>query len=154
MKKILVFIAVLCAICGSAFAEVIISDWCVSDGYINPVIYDGLITDIAPAGFSVTANSEMWDEENRPMAEFLSETVSPGWNPFVNIVTNDATTFQVRITGFDDLVVKPDQGTPFPGTATILIRIFEAPYNGNAIFYQTPWKGNGVYTLGFDEQIR
>ncbi|MBO7392792.1 MAG: PEP-CTERM sorting domain-containing protein [Abditibacteriota bacterium] len=150
MKKILVFIAVLCAICGSAFAAVTISDWSIN--YHNtPVVYDGLITDIAPTGFNVTANSEMWDEENRPMAAFISRTVSPGWTLFFDPTTYETSTFQVRVTGFDDLIIKAE-GTPVHYSDTISVYIFEGIF-GKAMYYQTPWRGDGVYTFGYDEQI-
>ena len=150
MKKVMALFAVLCAVCGSAFAAVTISDWSINY-YNTPVVYDGLITDIAPTGFNVTANSEMWDEENRPMAAFISRTVSPGWTLFFDATTYETSTFQVRVTGFDDLIIKAE-GTPVHYSDTISVYIFEGIF-GKAMYYQTPWRGDGVYTFGYDEQI-
>ncbi len=155
MKKIVVFLVALCAMCGSAFAEVTISGWSINGGYDNPVIYDGLITDIYPTGFGVAADPEMWngDEENRPMASFISENIFPSWTIFSDVKAHVANTFKVKITGFDDLIIK-DEGTPWPGCDMLNIGIFsQDPHTGipKMMFYSTYLKGDGVYTFGYDQ---
>ncbi|MBP5093515.1 MAG: PEP-CTERM sorting domain-containing protein, partial [Abditibacteriota bacterium] len=82
---------------------------------------------------------------------FISKTVSPGWTLFFDKTANETSTFQVRVTGFDDLIIK-DEGTPLSNFGTISVYIFEGRF-GKAMYYQTPWKGDGVYTFGRDEQI-
>ncbi|MBP5092524.1 MAG: hypothetical protein J6332_00560, partial [Abditibacteriota bacterium] len=58
MKKTIILLVALCAMAASAFAGVTIGNWGVNDGdFANPRIYEGLITDIAPAGFTVHATS-------------------------------------------------------------------------------------------------
>ncbi|MBP5718584.1 MAG: PEP-CTERM sorting domain-containing protein [Abditibacteriota bacterium] len=152
MKKIVVFLVVLCAFATSAFAAVTISDWGIYERiHTNPIVYDGLITDIAPAGFSVTADPAMWDEGDSPMAAFLSKTVSPGWMLFLDKDTYEVNTFRVKITGFDDLIVK-EEGTPFHTNDMIVVNLFSSAYGMmDRMLYQTSWKGDGVYTFGRDE---
>ena len=149
MKKILVFIAVLCAVCGSAFAEVTVSNWGVNDGdFANPRIYDGLITDIAPAGFTVHAVPGVFGGEGAPFAMFQSNTISPGWTVLYN-----TTEFEISVTGFDGLFI--DNGTPAEGRDLLYVSVSagdpaSSPHVGTAI-YKTPWNGDGVYKFGREQ---
>ena len=145
MKKIITLLTVLSALCCSAFADVTITDWGIYSNYFtDPRVYDGLMTDIAPTGFSVTANPEMWGDVGRPRAIFQSNTVSPGW-----LISTDTTSFQVRISGFDDLVTKSGETTP-PGNGAISVYIYNLEDFLNVTYYRTTWNGDGVYTFGRD----
>ena len=159
MKKILVFIAVLCAICGSAFAEVTISDWGISpNSKAKPIVYEGLMDDIAPAGFTVHSAPEMWEGSQRhepiiwrdgesPWAGFKSNNVSPG----LMINYNDTVSFTVNITGFDDLVFSSMWGEPTYTDKKM--RVILSSTDGKSVAYETPWDEDGLYEFGYNQIV-
>ncbi|MBO7392790.1 MAG: PEP-CTERM sorting domain-containing protein [Abditibacteriota bacterium] len=149
MKKIIVFLVAFCALCGSVYAATTINDWGVTDGYFpTPLAYDGLITDIDPAGFDVTANSEMWDDESNPRAIFYSGKISPGW-----MIDYRTTSFKIGITGFDDLFIK--EGNPIHRSDMMYITVTNAvdvtSTGFDCMVYRVDWKGDGVYEVGYKQ---
>ncbi|MBQ7525832.1 MAG: PEP-CTERM sorting domain-containing protein [Abditibacteriota bacterium] len=133
----------------SAFAGVTIGNWGVNDGdFSNPRIYDGLMTDIAPAGFTVHATSGVFGGESAPFAMFQSNTISPGWMVFY-----DTTEFEVSVTGFDGLFI--DNGTPAEGRDLLYVSISAgdpaSSPNVDTIVYKTAWNGDGVYKFGREQ---
>ena len=156
MKKALMIFA-LCALCGSAFAAVTVSDWYVY--HFTPADFVGLIDDIAPNGFEVHGNPEIWSESkmdfpfiwydgDSPWIAFKSDNVSPGL--FINYET---TTFEVYITGFNNLVVHSMWPNEEPVHAEDNIQISFHRSDGKGITYKTLWNGEGVYTFGYDQLI-
>ena len=146
MKKFVLSLFAFCVLCGSAFADVTITDWGIfADYYTVPIVYDGLIADMAPAGFSVAANSEMWGDTGGPWAAFQSNTISPGW-----IMDHETTSFAVSINGFDDLFIK--EGNPIHSHDTMYVRISNAAdiasAEHNSMIYKIAWKGDGLYEFG------
>ena len=158
MKKIIVFLVALCAVCGSAFAEVTISDWGIYRNNHNakPIVYEGLIDDIAPTGFTVHASSEMWEgsqeydpviwlDGESPWAGFYSNTVSPG----LMINYNDTVSFAVNITGFEDLVFS-SRFLEEPTYTDQDIQIVLWSTDNKSVRYKTSWNGDGLYELGYN----
>ena len=151
MKKIIVSLLAFCALCGSAFADVTITDWAVFKDYVESTVYDGLMTDSGSAGFTVHANPEMWVENDRPCAAFQSNSISPGL-----VIDLQTTTFEVSVTGFDNDLLKRlvnvSDRNDVPRVDNIsldnrgLIRVgfmgFDSHY---LLVYAVNWVGDGVY---------
>ncbi len=157
MKKALMIFA-LCAMCGSAFAGAAVTDWGIFTfdkeiGWIIPTHYDGLMEDSGIAGFTVHANPEAWVGSDRPVAGFLSENVSPGL-----IIDTKTLSFQVSVTGFDDLLkywVNITDHSDIQSVESISLenrgKISVGFYNDDPDYitvYTTDWKGDGIYTFG------
>ena len=144
MKKVMFLLVVLCAVCGSAFADITISDWGIQNSNFyahEPIVYDGLMEDNAPAGFTVHANPEMWGGESSPQAVFQSYNITPGWMVFYN-----TTSFTISVTGFDDLIIK--DGNPIHSKDFMYINISSTD---DALIYKVPWNGDGVYKVGREQ---
>ena len=159
MKKVIVILIALCAFATSAFAAVTISDWGISpDSKAKPIVYEGLMDDIAPAGFTVHSAPEMWEGSQRhlpiiwrdgesPWAGFKSNNVSPG----LMINYNDTVSFTVNITGFDDLVFSSMWGEPTYTDKKM--RVILSSTDGKSVAYETPWDEDGLYEFGYNQIV-
>jgi hypothetical protein len=162
MKRIIAFLTVFCALCGSAFAAVTISDWgiCgVNGDTLETIVYEGLIDDISPTGFTFHANSEMWADKSYPPAAFISENVSPGL-----IVNRKTTTFGVSFDGFGNDFIQYWKSVTDPNDIQrvekarpyILSEICIAFIGANPDYimvYKTDWKGNVIHEFGFEQFV-
>ena len=159
MKKILVFIAVLCAICGSAFAAVTISDWGIASGnfYGKPIIYEGLMEDTGSTGFTVHASPEMWSnglknipvtwyDGDSPWVAFQSNNVSQGL-----MINYDTASFEINVTGFDDIVFSEWGETAVDKRKDLDVAFLST--DSIWVTYETPWNGDGLYKFGYDQII-
>ncbi|MBP5092979.1 MAG: hypothetical protein J6332_02905, partial [Abditibacteriota bacterium] len=151
MKKILVFLVVLCALATSAFAVVTVSDWTlyetVGDDIYNfpTIVYDGLIEDVGTSGFTIHANPEMWVDEDYPRAQFLSGNVSSG------LMSNAF--YEVSVTGFSEGLIKYSDGKAWETSftypparyprGTVYVMFFGD--DNQFVAYVADWIGDTVY---------
>ncbi len=161
MKRIVILLIAVCAICTVAVADVTISDWGISpNSRSKPIVYEGLIDDIGPAGFEVHASPGIWGETKQnypviwndgdsPWLGFQSNNVSPG----LMINYDDTYSFAVSITGFDNYVFSRRESVPQdaygdPIDSRNRIRVNFLSTDDMWLWYETPWTGDDVYEFG------
>ena len=147
MKKIFAVLA-MCLLSCSAFGDITVTDWGIFNKW-STVVYDGMVTDIAPAGFSVSADPEMWGEKLRPPVSFSSNSISPSLRALSrDAIDQSEVVFQVRVIGFDDLILNVPE-TSFEGIyAHDIIRVeFWNANRSDSAPYLLPWNGEGVYSF-------
>ena len=157
MRKIIAFLAVLCTLCGSVFADSAIGNWHIYR--YKSTDFVGLIDDIAPTGFEVQGDPEIWSTSKQnipyiwhdgdsPNVAFQSDNVSPGL-----MINYETASFEINVTGFNDLAFYGMWEDEKPVEAKNNIQVTFLNSDNKGVAYKTYWDGEGLYKFGYEQLI-